>query len=360
MNAAAMVIALTQMGVGVRQGAVLKLHVGGRWHDVLDLAVRHRVAPLLWCGLASAGPGAAPEPVAAQLEAKMWQATATRMLCEHALGRLLETLATHGIEVLVLKGAALAHEYYPRPELRPYHDLDVLCRPSDYPALARVLLTAGYRCDDPVEVARHPRRYEGSRRRSFTAPCGDVEIEVHLDVLGLGLAPRHQDDFWSSARTLETGSLRLRTLAPLYQLLHLAVHVHTHCYSRLIWLIDLDLLVRRHGDSLDWVRATALARDEGIGAVLRHVLATAHAVLGTPLPALPPPTLEERCLALCYRKLWPLATVTRLGRREHRRLLRFQPGTGDLRDVVFSAVLLGRRREKWAILCRSGWHRVGA
>lgn len=282
----------------------------------------------------------------------MWRGAAARMMCESVLGALLATAASQGIEVLVLKGAALANDLYPRPELRPYSDLDILCRPADFPRLAAALLDAGYRHEEPDDAAGLEPPLDTSRRRSFLDQSGDVLIELHLDVLGLGIPPRHRGDFWREARAIEAGPLRLRTLSPTHQLLHLAVHVHAHCYSRLIWLIDLDLLIRRHGEAIEWDRLMALARDEGVGVALRHVLATAHAILGTPIPTLPPPTAGERRMAICYRRLWPLTRVRRLERSEHHRLLRFQPGTGDPRDIVYALLLLGRRREKWRALRR--------
>ncbi|HXT37563.1 MAG TPA: nucleotidyltransferase family protein, partial [Chloroflexota bacterium] len=272
---------------------------------------------------------------------------AARLLCESVLGALLDTTASQGIEVLVLKGAALAHDLYPRPELRPYGDLDILCRPADFPRLATALLEAGYRREDPNDAAGLRPPLDSSRRRNFIDPLGGVLIEVHLDVLGLGLPARRREDFWREARTLEIGRLRVRALSPTHQLLHLAIHVHAHCYSRLLWLIDLDLLIRRQGETIEWDRLPALGRGEGVGTVLRHALATTHAILSTPIPPLPPPTAGERLLAICYRLIWPLEKVRRLERSEHLRLLRFQPGTGDPRDLFYSLLLLGRRREKW-------------
>jgi Uncharacterised nucleotidyltransferase len=354
-DAARLVVTLARIGSGVRQTGPPAFDAATDWSAIVKLAVRHRVAPLVWQALSTAPAGAVPAPIMAEFETQMWRSTAARMLCEHSLGDLLGTLASHGIEVLVLKGAALAHQLYPRPELRPYHDLDILCRPRDYPRLDGVLLAAGYRGEKPVKGTR---TYASSRTRSYFTPSGDVEIEVHLDVLGLGIAERHYGEFWRTARTVEADQLRLRTLAPLYQLLHLAVHVQVHCYSRLLWLIDMDLLIRQQGDTLDWARLMALARDEGVGTVLRHALASAHAILGTPLPVLPPPTIEERCLGVCYRRLWPLKKVRRLERREYRRLLRFNPGTGDPRDIVYGLLLLGRRREKWRRLSRDMGRRL--
>lgn len=351
MDAAPLLITLAQIGAGVHSGGLPSFDEAPDWMAVLKLASQHRVAPLVWQALSSLPVGEVPAPILAGFEMQMWRSSAARLLCEHALEDLLATLSAHGIEVVVLKGASLAHQLYPRPDLRPYHDLDILCRPADYPMLICTLLAESYRSEEPTEVTGTGYLRDTSRRRSFVTPSGDVEIEVHLDILGLGL-PERRGEWWHAVQTVEAGSLELRTLAPLHQLLHLAVHLHAHSYSRLLWLIDLDLLIRRHAGALDWAQLIALARDEGVGSVLRHVLATAHAILGTPMPVLPPPTIEERFLGNCYRALWPRTKVRRLGRTEHRRLLRFDPVSGDPRDVAYSLLLLGRRREKWQALRR--------
>jgi len=347
MDTASLVITLARIGAGIGPDTLPALDKSIDWPAVLDLAGQHRVAPLVRQALSGAPPDTAPAPILAELKARMWRVAAARLLCESVLGSFLSIAAGQGVEVLVLKGAALAHDLYPRPELRPYGDLDILCRPADFPRLAADLLAAGYQREDPNDAAGLRPPLDSCRRRNFIDPSGGVLIEVHLDVLGLGLPARRRGDFWREARTVDIGRLRVRTLNPTHQLLHLAVHVHSHCYSRLLWLIDLDLLIRKYGEKIAWDRLPALARAEGVGAVLRHALATLHAILDTPVPVLSPPTAGERRMAVCYRRIWPLRKVRRLERSEHLRLLRFQPGTGDPRDVFYSLLLLGRRREKW-------------
>jgi hypothetical protein len=187
-----------------------------------------------------------------------------------------------------------------------------------------------------------------------------VELELHLDVLGLGLRERHHEAFWREAHTRHAGPLTLKTLAPIHQLLHLTVHAHAHCYSRLLWLIDIDLLMRRYAATLDWEQVMQLARDEGVAPAVRHALATAHTLLGTPWPGLPRPTIEEVLLGICYRQLWPRARIARLERKEHRRLMRFRTGTGDPRDVLYSFILLGRRVEKWRALQQASASRIAS
>jgi hypothetical protein len=358
---AAAVTALAQMGAGVRRGAVPAL-TPEAWAAVLDLAERHRVAPLVAQALADAPGAEVPPSVRAAFDAQRLQSSATRMLCESVLASLLATLEAAGLEVIVLKGPSVAHAVYPSPELRVYHDLDLLCRAADYGRLRSALLEAGYAAA-PFEptgpsdgsheaLAPTPSPSQSHSVRAFLDPSGDVKIEVHFDLLQFGLVDRRHEAFWRGAQALDAGGLRIPVLAPEHQLLHLAAHAQRHCFSRLQWLVDLDLFLRRYADRLDWPAVVQIAREEGMGAVLRRVLEMAHGVLGAPMPALPPPTLEERALGICYRALWPLGRVRRLEQHEHKRLLKFLPDTAYRRDVAYSFVLLGRRREKLEILRR--------
>lgn len=356
MDAPALVIALTRFGLATgRERESIRLpplDAAVDWPAVLDLAAIHRVAPLACRAIASAPDGLVPPEIRAQVDATLWHSQASTMLCEHELTSLLTTLVAAGVNVLVLKGAALAHTLYPQPELRPYHDLDIACRPTDYPRLARALTAAGYASKGENERWVRASTLTTFPVQTYTVPTGVLEVEVHCDILQLGIVERQHESFWSSAETIPLGSVALPVLAPIHQLLHLTAHVHRHGYVRLLWLADLDRLIRRWRTTFDWTWAVALARDEGMGMVLRHALSTTQAVLRTPLPPLPPPSREERLLAPLYRQLWPHSRVRQLRRVEHRRLLRFRPDSPDLRDSLYGLIVLGRRREKLEFLLR--------
>lgn len=329
------------------------------WPAVVGIAVQHRVGQLLHEALSSAPGGTVPEADMRALEEQVLRSTATRLLCESTLGDVLRTLRPKGIELIVLKGPSVAHDLYPRPELRLYHDLDVLCRPADYAGLREALLARGYtsagtheRRGSHEQLAEKPSARESQQVRAFYDPSGEMKVEVHFDIFQLGLVDRHAEQLWAESRTRMAGDIEMRVLAPEHQFLQLAVHAHRHGYGRLSWLIELDLLVRRQKDPIDWKRTAVFAREEGVGPMLRHALATAHAVLGTPLPRLPAPTIEERCLGVFYRKLWPFGSTRGLNSREHHRLLHFLPDDPDPRNYLYGLVLVGRRREKLQALFR--------
>jgi hypothetical protein len=363
MNAVAYVTAAAHIGAGGRPQPLPALDSPELWPAVVDLAVEHRVAPLLWEALSRAPEAAAPATVREALLTQLLRSSATRLLCESTLADVVRILRDRGVEIIVLKGPTVAHTVYPRPELRIYHDLDVLCRVSDYAVLHQALCASGYTSAGTLEaigtheqLAEKPSPSESHSVRGFYDPSGDVKIEVHFDAIQLGLLDHNESQFWRQSRLREVNGIEIRVLAPEHQFLQLAAHAHRHGYSRLSWLIELDLLIRR-GALMDWPLVTAIARAEGIGTALRHALATAQAVLGTPLPVLPRPTLEERGLGACYRLLWPFARTRSLNQHERHRLLHFLPDDADARNFLYGLVLVGRRREKLKALLRRRWPR---
>jgi hypothetical protein len=363
MNGVDFLTAAAHAGATGRTGPLPMLSSTDLWPHVLDLAIEHRVGPLIHEALSRSSSADVPSKVRAALEGEALRSEATRLLCESVLADAVGKLRRDGVEVIVLKGASVAHDVYPRPELRLYHDVDVLCRVADYPKLYETLLAHGYTSAGTHEargshavLAAKPSPAESHAVRAFYDPSGDTKIEVHFDIFQLGLCDRNADAFWRRARKRTVGGASINMLGAEDQFLHLAFHAHRHCYSRLSWLIELDLCARQTAPALDWEVLTRRAREEGIGTPLRHAVATMAAILGTPRPALPPPTLEERCLSGVYHLLWPIEKARALKQREFHRLLHFLPDDPDARNVLYGLVLVGRRSEKVrAIRSRPRW-----
>ena len=124
------------------------------------------------------------------------------------------------------------------------------------------------------------------------------------------------------------------------------MHVHKHGFNRLIWLKDLDLLVREYGDLLNWDVVQASARAEGVEGSVWYTLWLAASVLGTPVPAGPlralSPTLPVRLL---YRLVWPPTGVANLHGHMRRRAVQFL-AADSWRGMLPNLVLMGRRRAR--------------
>lgn len=88
----------------------------------------------------------------------------------------MRTIADAGIEVVAIKGFALAHTLYPAPELRAVGDLDILVRPEDRDGLLRHLSGLGYTFE-PL-----PRPPWGFISEASYAPFVSADGECNLDV----------------------------------------------------------------------------------------------------------------------------------------------------------------------------------
>lgn len=263
--------------------------------------------------------------------------------------------ARENLPLLVLKGPALAATLYPAPELRPFDDLDLCVPTSAGPAAAALLLRLGYLEEPyPAESARadrDPAGLEGAAfHRQFSSPDGRVLVDLHADPYQLGLRPRAEADLWRRARPLP-GRRRLLMLAPTDQVVQLAVHAHKHGFSRLLWLKDLDLLVRRLGAEIDWRLVASGALADGVAASVWYALRLSRVLLGAPLPIEVERLAPAPPLRWLYRRVWPLAEIAGRRGRMRRRAVQLHLAE-SWRGVLPSLVFMGRRRERLQALGR--------
>jgi hypothetical protein len=130
------------------------------------------------------------------------------------------------------------------------------------------------------------------------------------------------------------------------QVIQLSVHAHKHGFERLIWLKDLDLLLRTFGPTLDWRLVETVARAEGATASVWYALELASRLLGTPLPEEVRRRLRPALpLRVAYRLTWPAARVADLDGRMRRRAVQFHAAE-SWRGMLPSLVYMGRRDDR--------------
>lgn len=147
---------------------------------------------------------------------------------------LLEGLEPHleraGLQLVLLKGSALARSVYPWPGLRPLSDLDILIRDEQRPELAALLCSQGWKASSDGLI------FFDSQGR---------QIDLHGPDLGRAerFCGLDEGAVWTGCQPLEHSRV-YRVLSPANGLAHLAVHALKHSYNRLIWLIDIALVTR--------------------------------------------------------------------------------------------------------------------
>jgi hypothetical protein len=134
--------------------------------------------------------GALPPALSEFLSEERPRAGARSRRLRATLENTIRTLRSSGIEVVALKGAALAFFHYPDPALRPMGDLDLLLRePRELARATGALEGAGWRA--LFDTPRHrvfARSDERVARPASEDPDNPIRIELHtsfrLPVLG--------------------------------------------------------------------------------------------------------------------------------------------------------------------------------
>jgi hypothetical protein len=211
-----------------------------------------------------------------------------------------------------------------------------------------------------AEVARAAFESSGAEEpfhRMFISATDRALVEIHADPLQLGIKPTAEDDRWRRA-LLEPGlGASALVLRDEDQLIQLCVHAHKHGFSRLIWLKDLDLFMRRLGPTVDWLLIDDVARREGVRASLWYALSLAKDLLGTPGTAVSERMAPAAPVRALYRRIWPRHTIADLDAAMRRRAVQFHVAE-SWRGMLPTLVLMGRRADRlrliWRALRRSG------
>jgi len=252
------------------------------WEGLLDQALRHRVAPLLYRNLRDACPTLPPPVVLERLRRHCAAMEQRNLLLAMELVRLVRLFGARGIAVIPFKGPLLAAALYGRLALRPFGDLDLLVHRDDAPRAHRLLLAEGYRSRDtgwrPLErLFNYCREYKHDARELY--------VEVHWDLADRSVTlPFNTPDLWERLERVPFSGGTVASLDPTDLLLMLCVHGSKHGWNVLTFVCDVaQCLARYPGIDHDVVRARA--RELGIERPLFLGLMLAARLLEAPVPA---------------------------------------------------------------------------
>ncbi|MBK6436259.1 MAG: nucleotidyltransferase family protein [Rhodanobacteraceae bacterium] len=196
----------------------------------------------------------------------------------------LSALQLAGIDVLVLKGAALARWLYPSPHLRTRSDLDLLLQSeADFNRCRNALLVLGYEDRDAPLL---PPCYERALRKRVG--MGEHCVDVHWR---LSNHPAFAQCFtfmelWAERQPL-SGLPDSWGLSPVHAMIHACLHracnLTEAAGDRLIWLYDIALLAMRLSE-VEWSSLLSLASRFHISEPCRHTLVAARCLFDSPIP----------------------------------------------------------------------------
>lgn len=256
------------------------------WEHLLLLARQQGVAPVLWQRLQSGGQlGLVPAALAQRMEELAYATTVRNLRLYHELGGILSNLRQENIEVIVLKGAHLAATVYSDPALRYMNDIDLLFHPADVPAAVAVLQALSYQPAAQIDWAKHLTTDHHLPRFGKAGVVAGVEIHWTItrpqQTYTIAL-----EGLWARAMPVTLAGVTVLGLCPEDLLLHICEHAtyHHHFLQRMRFLCDIDALIRRYAQAMDWEQVQSRAQDYRWAKGVHLALLLAQHLLATPVP----------------------------------------------------------------------------
>ena len=302
------------------------------WHRIRDKTdparlpdAHSRLAPLVYETLSKAN---VEDPMLRQLVGTRLTRLTSLVLLTEAVTPIIADLIAEGIDVMLLKGAALSDVYKSRAQ-RPMADIDLLVRPSDLPKTAKILerhgLVGAHDVRNPVQVAcLHSVSFEPTE--GFQGSI-DLHWMASPQLAPSGIAAAQwrrpwfmqltDDEFWGRARISDFSGIDVFAPSMTDLLLLVVLHgVRFGIADDTRWAVDAVTILRRRSKEIDW----DLLVDQAIRRRVNAVTATAliylrdNVLIGSLAGAIPSSAIARLQRA---KPSFRERTIDRLSRHEH-------------------------------------------
>jgi len=259
------------------------IHNDLRWDYIFDSAVDQCVASILYYNLQKVDAELIPLDFMKMLKSSYIDTLANNILIVKELKEVLSSLAELNVDVIILKGLALAETVYPDIALRPFNDVDILIQEKDIKRAQKAITELGY------ETYCDPEFNERFREEIHYIYGNGLSLDIHWNLFKLPYSRYiDMDSFWANSRRLGVEGMEFSILAPEDLLIYLCVHFSKHFANeifRLIWLVDISEIIHRHNSTLDWEYITEKALQYRVYSPIRYALNTTRDFFDVCIPS---------------------------------------------------------------------------
>jgi putative nucleotidyltransferase-like protein len=266
-----------------------------KWEEVLNSAFWYGITPLLYHNLK--GFQCIPQEVMDKLKEAYYGSMARNMYLYAELRRVLEAFHEKGVEVIVLKGAALAETIYGDIALRPMGDIDLLVKKENLSYAEKIMSESGY-----LFIGNKPPEwYRGNHYHiRYIHPEKNTRVEIHwhiankshpsqIAIIDTGIIER----WWKKAQTIELFGKKTLVLCPDDLLFHLSLHFLKHRFldpsgtftsgftsrGALIQICDIFQALKYYRDEINWTGLKYEAVKYGIDNLIYSTLYLAGVIM---------------------------------------------------------------------------------
>ncbi|GGP14009.1 nucleotidyltransferase domain-containing protein [Oceanobacillus neutriphilus] len=220
------------------------------WDAFIDLAIHHRIYPILYPKLKKMGEGIIPSLVLERFSYLYRRNTMKMLFLSSEMQQVSKLFLDNHIYLLFLKGPVLAQALYGDISLRTSRDLDVLIPIEKLDDAEQLLLAQGY--EKEYEINKELNEWKWRHRHvNYYHPQKKITIEIHWR---LNTGPAKEPNFnelWERRTQSTVPGHEVYMLNGEDLFLYLNIHGAQHGWSRLRWLFDIHQLMDK---DLNWNR----------------------------------------------------------------------------------------------------------
>lgn len=169
----------------------------------------------------------------------------------HHASEILKTFSASGISSIVMKGIPLSLVVYQNRATRPMSDADILVPHKNAIDAVEILRKMGYK---PANEAILEHDLEFGRGMGFEDASGR-ELDLHWRAMPDAIKNSKESDFWDRAVPIKIKGVNSQRFSFTDELLQTVVHgMRKNPEPPIRWVADAFLLVKNHGEEIDWDR----------------------------------------------------------------------------------------------------------
>lgn len=224
------------------------------WNHFLELALHHRIFPMLYSKVKLLGEATVPSFVGKYLHQYYRNNTFRMLQLSAEMEQVSDLFSSYQIKTLFLKGPVLAQDLYGDISLRTSSDIDFLIPIENLEAAEELLINLGYEKDDYIETVLGDWRWR-HHHVTYFHPDKKMKLEIHWRMHpGPGREPSFQE-LWERKRKSSLTSSPVYLLGREDLFLYLVSHGARHGWSRLRWLVDIQQMIKQE---INWGIVRAL------------------------------------------------------------------------------------------------------
>ncbi|WP_181391449.1 nucleotidyltransferase family protein [Methanospirillum stamsii] len=253
------------------------------WKEWLATLIPHRILSLLALHISTwEEKFRPPDFIYSRLIKEFHQAAIKSVLIDHQLLNLSSIFEKEKIEVIIVKGVALARSIYPDTATRISCDIDLFVQPENIKNLENILENLGYRCPEHTfDIS--PDIFQ---EEVFFTPKNMANIDIHWSIdRNFSLFDQDWlDKAFISKQLIQYNNFNFFTFNPINHLEYLAFHhIFQHDSMTFDWIMDIAYLFPKLTIE-DWKIITKKSAMDNVRISLELALIIASLWSGVSLP----------------------------------------------------------------------------